>query len=93
LTLAKAYLLLSQITVSVTSAHLTCLQFRKEHKQFLCDPIRKIVDDLVGDKEFVETDRPYKRKKELEKKRKEERRWTEFKEKFEERKRREFKYR
>lgn len=75
----KNYLLRSQLTVLATSSIVKVIVIKRSDKGYFNETTKKILDERIQDKEYLDVDRPIKKLKNLEKIREKEKDWDRYK--------------
>jgi hypothetical protein len=68
----------------VTSATLKAMAIYKSDKGYFNEPIKKMITEVIQDKDFLDSDRPMEEAKNLDFIRSTQKEWEQFKYKFEE---------
>lgn len=79
----RAFLLSSQLSVTVKSHELKCMLIRKQDKVYFGESIKKIFDERISQYEFKDIDRPMREVVQIERIRLDNRKWDLFKREFE----------
>ena len=61
----KSYLFKSQLSVVANSSFVKMIMMDKKTKELFSDSIKKILDEKILEKEFIENDRPLKDREEI----------------------------
>ncbi|CDW89869.1 UNKNOWN [Stylonychia lemnae] len=80
----KNYLLRSQLTIVATSSLVKIIIIQRGDKSYFNETTKKIIEERIQEKEYLDVDRPIKKLKDLEKIREKEKDWDKYKRNYEE---------